>query len=372
MRFTEEQEQLREVARDFAENEMRPRIREFVENEGFMPRDLYKRLGELGFCGIMVPEEYGGAGKGMTELIIITEELSKVAPTMGLALMCVAPSMVPMSELPAFRENFLPGILSGDVVFDGAVTDPSGHTNIPEWPIMATTVEGGYLLNGTKQFVTCAAGVNLQEVYALDENRDMKRFLVQGDAEGFNHNAHEIKFGMKGSGGGTCTYQDVFVPKDWTIPTEVGGGVGYNWIWLQCATIGLGAMEGLFEKTADLLKSRTVNGVPLSQVQAVYESLALQYAKLQTCRSLVYDACEAYAVDDLDDAFMKSQVAKIVLPGVALEVTKECLKLFGGRGYADVETYHYLADAVSTAIMDLTTEYVEEELASTIGLRKAE
>lgn len=368
MRFTEEQRALQKIARDFAENEVRPRIGEIIENEGFMPRDLYRRMGELGFIGIMVPREYGGEGRGMTELIVITEELSKVAPALGLALMCVAPSMVPFAEVETFRERYLARVLAGDMVFDGAVTDPSGHTNIPEWPVMATKVEGGYVINGTKLFVSCASGVELQEVYALDDDREMKRFIVEGGAKGFNHSAHEVKLGMKGSGGGTCAYTDVFAPDDLIIPTEVGGGVGYNLIWLQCATIGLGAMEGMYAATRDYLSSHVVDGAPLTGNQSVHERLAAIYADIIACRSLIYDACDAYAADDQADAFMKSQVAKIVVAEMSFKVTKELAKLYGKEGYRDVKIYHYFADAVATPIMDLTTEYVAEELARTIGI----
>lgn len=368
MRFTEEQLALQKTARDFAQNEVRPRIREIIENEGFMPRDLYKRMGELGFIGIMVPPEYGGAGKTMAELIIIAEELSKVAPAMGLALMCVAPSMVPMAELKTFRERYLPHILAGEMVFDGAVTDPSGHTNHSEWPIMATKVDGGYLINGTKLFVSCASGVDLQEVYALDENREMKRFVIEGDAPGFNHDAHEIKLGMKGSGGGSCAYTDVFVPDDLIIPTEVGSGEGYNWIWLQCSTIGLGAMEGLYDMTLDYLQTHRLNGEYLANDQAIYERLAKILSDILACRSLIYDGCDAYQAGDEADAFKYSQAAKVFVPEMTFDVTKRLSKIMGEAGYADVETYHYFADGVSTAIMDLTTEYVEEELAHTVGI----
>lgn len=368
MRFTEEQLMLQKTAREFAENEVAPRIDEIIKNEGFMPRDLYKRMGTLGFIGIMVPEEYGGSGLGMTEMIIVTEELCKIAPTLGLALMCVAPGLVPLSELPVFRERYLADVISGDKVFDGAVTDPSGHTNQPEWPVMAKKVDGGYVVNGTKLYVSYAAGVDVHEVYALDENREMKILVIEGDQKGFNHDAPEVKFGMKGSGGGTCTYHDVFVPDDLIIPTTVGAGEGYNWIWLQCATIAQGAMEGALAQATAYAKARTHDFKPIAQMQAQAERIALYHAKAMTTRALIYDACDAYANGDTEDAFLKSQVAKAIVPTVAYDVVKECVKLHGGLGYSDVHIYHYFTDVVSTAIMDLTTEYVLETIAGSIGL----
>lgn len=372
MKFTEEQLLLQKTARDFAENEIRPRLNEIIENEGFIPRDMYKRMGELGFIGLMCKKENGGLGLGRTELCLVTEEVSKVAPTLGLLLMCVTPGLVDLQDVPVFKEKYLADIIAGDKVFDGAVSAPEGHTNYAEWPAMAKKVDGGWVLNGTKLFVTAAAGVDVHEVYAIDEDKNIHIMVIEGDAEGFNHDAHEIKFGMKGSGGGTCTYKDVFVPDELVIDGQVGEGDGYNTLWVQCATIALGAMEGALDTAIEYAKNRTFNFKPVASIQAQALRIAKLEAKTLACNALIYDACQDYDNGNTDAAWLKSQAAKTFVADNAFEVTRECMKLHGGLGYSDVRIYHYFADAVAVAIMDLTTEYVLEAMALGMGLSTAE
>ena len=369
MLFTEEQLLLQQTAREFAENEIRPRIADIIENEGFIPNDIYRRMGELGFFGLMVKKEYGGSEAGMTEVCIVTEELSKVAPTLGLILMCVAPGLPGIQDVPAIRDKYLAGCLAGELVFDGAVTAPEGHTNMAEWQVMAKKVEGGYVLNGTKLFVTNAADVDVHQVFALDEERHMRIFTIPGDAPGFNHDAHEIKFGMKGSGGGTCTYKDVFCPDDMVVDGEVGEGEFYNNIWLVCAAISLGAMEGAFAQAVEYATTRTFNFKPVAAIQAQAQRIAKMKCAILACNSLIFDAAADYShPETLQDAYLKSQAAKAYVPTVAFDVTRECMKLHGGLGYSDVHVYHYFADAVAGAIMDQTTEFLLESIAHLIDL----
>lgn len=369
MLYTEEQLLLQKTAREFAENEIRPRIGEIIENEGFIPRDMYKRMGDLGFLGIMVKKEYGGLELGMKELCIVTEELSKVAPTLGLILMCVGPGLPGIQDVPALRDAYLAPCVAGDLVFDGAVTAPEGHTNMAEWQVMAKKVDGGYVLNGTKLFVTNAAGVDVHQVYGLDEDRHLRIFTIPGDAEGFNHDAHEIKFGMKGSGGGTCSYKDVFCPDEMVLDGEVGGGEFYNNIWLQCSTITLGAMEGALEQAIAYANTRTFDFKPIAAIQAQAQRIAKLKCQVVACNSLIYDACSDYEHEEtLQDAYLKSQIAKAFVPTVAFDVTRECMKLHGGLGYSDVRIYHHFADAVAGAIMDQTTEFLLESIAHMIDL----
>jgi len=369
MKFTEEQLLLQKAARDFAENEVRPRIDEIIENEGYIPRDLYKRMGELGFYGMMVDKQFGGGGMGMTEVCLVTEELSKVAPTMGLILMCVAPGIKGFELSPIFRERYLEGCMNGDLVVSGAVTAPEGHTNVPEWSIFAKKVDGGYLLNGTKCFCTSACDTDFHYVYGLDEDRHMRIFCIDGDAKGFNHDAHEIKFGMKGSGGGTCTYQDVFCPDELVFDGEVGDGTFYFLIWVQCATIALGAAEGVLEMAMNYANTRTNNFKPVAAIGAQAERIANLKVKALAARALIYDAC--FDLEDestLQEGYLKTMAAKVFVPDMAYEITMESVTLHGGLGYSDVHIYHFFADALAAMIMDQTTEYILEGIAHYIGL----
>lgn len=377
MKFTEEQQLLRKTVRDFAEGEVRPRIDEIIENDGFVPRDIYERMGELGFIGMMCKPEDGGMGAGRTELAIVVEELSKVAPTLGLLLMCVAPSLPDYQHVPVFKERYMADVMAGRKVFDGAVTDPAGHTNQPEWPVMAKRVEGGYVLNGTKLFVSSAAGVDVQEVYAMCEDRVVRKMIVEDGAPGFNHDAHEVKFGMKGSGGGTCLYKDVFVPDELVIDGSIGAGdgaaEGYNTIWVACAAIALGAMEGAFEQATSYAKTRTFDFKPVASIQAQAQRIERMHGQVLACNALLYDCAQDYDLaGDIQSAHLKAQAAKVFISETAFEVTRACMKLHGGLGYSDVHVYHYFTDAVAASIMDLTNEFVLEGMALETGLTTAE
>lgn len=368
MKFTEEQLLLQKTAHDFAQDEILPRIDEVIKNDGYIPRDMYKRMGELGFYGIMVEKKYGGLGLGLTELCLVAEEISKVAPSLGLILMCVAPRSVTNQYHEKIREKYLPGILAGDLVIHGAATPPTGQTNNAEFTTFAKKVDGGYVLNGTRLFSTNAHACDVHQAYGLDEDGNLLCFTFPGDTPGFNHDAPEIKFGMKGSGGGTCTYKDVFVPDDMVMPGSVGRSDHYYMIWSVASAIALGAMEGAFDKAFDYANTRTHNFKPITSIQYQAHRIALMKTKIEACRSLLYDGTSAYESEDtLEEAHMKSMMSKALTPSVAFDVTRECMRLHGGLGYSDVHIYHYFADAVCTAIMDQTTEILLDNIARSLG-----
>jgi alkylation response protein AidB-like acyl-CoA dehydrogenase len=369
MKLTEEQLLIQKTARDFATNEVLPRIDEILENEGYIPRDIYKRMGELGFFGILVDKKDGGLGLGVTEFCLVAEELSKVAPTLGLILMCVVPRTAQLVPNEHLKEKYLAGILAGDLVIHGAATPPQGQTNNSEFQVFAKKTDGGYLLNGTRLFATNAAACDVHQAYGLDEDHHMRIFTIPGDAEGFNHDAPEIKFGMKGSGGGTCTYKNVFCPDDMVIDGEVGGGDYFYKIWLCAAAITLGAMEGALAQAIDYATTRTYNFKPVASIQAQAQRIAKLKCQEAACHALVYDAAADYEDEaTLQDAYLKSMLAKAFVPTLAFNVTRECMKLHGGLGYSDVHIYHYFTDAVAGSIMDQTTEILLEKIAHAINL----
>jgi alkylation response protein AidB-like acyl-CoA dehydrogenase len=369
VRFTEEQLLIRDAARRFAETEIGPRVDEVILSEEFIPRDLYKRMGDLGFIGLMVSKERGGQGAGLTEVCLVTEELSKVAPTFGLLLMCVAPGLAGLEGSDEFCAKYMRRCLSGELVFCGAVTAPEGHTNVSEWQRLATRDGDDYILNGTKLFVSGSIACDLHEVYGLDENGEMKIWVMEGNAPGFTHNAPEVKFGMRGSGGGTVTYKDVRVPASMCFDSEVGDGTFYDEIWLQCATIALGAAEGALAQAVEYAKKRTHNFKPVAQIQAVAESIARLEVQVLAASALVYHAAALFDNPETRaDSSMKCKAAKVFVPDVAFNVTKEAVKLHGGLGYHNPRIYHYFADAIATMIADETTEYLLEKIARSMKL----
>lgn len=366
--FTEEQKLLQQTVRDFAENEIRPRIKEIeTSHDKFIPRDLYKRMGELGFFKTYVPKEYGGLGLGATEACIITEELSKVSPTFGLVLMCVMPGAMFLTT-NEHTQKYLEPVMNGDMVMNGGVTAPEGHTNVSEWSILARRKDNGWALNGGHLFNTNNTAVDLHKAVGLCDDGKMRAFLFEGTAEGYEHSTPEFKFGMVSSGG-TSTYKDLWVPDELTFPYSVGTSFFYYNLYVICPMIALGGAEGLLAETIDWCKTRTKNFQPLNKMQAVGQKLAKLYTQLTVCRTEIYDACALLDnVDTRDEGCLKAQMSKAYVPAVSVEVCRECIKLFGGLGYHDVTKFHYLADALAAGIMDLPTDYHYEGVAKLLGI----
>ncbi|HWQ74455.1 MAG TPA: acyl-CoA dehydrogenase family protein [Syntrophomonas sp.] len=366
--FTEEQKLLQKSVRDFAENEVRPRLDEIIKSEGYIPRDLYKRMGELGFYRCLVAKDKGGFGLGLTEACIITEELSKVAPALGLILMCSMPTLFSLQDCEPFVEQYMEKCLSGDLIFSIALSPPEGLTNPSEWQPMVKKAGKEWRLNGTKLFCTSSVNADINEVLCLDENNSVKTFIVRGDEPGITHNAPEIKFGMKGSGGGTVVYKDCRVPEDMCIDSGIETAI-YYYLYLICASIALGTAEGCLEETMKYTKQRTSNFKPISSMQAVAQNIARLKVLTSVANSAIYDAASLFnSPETIKEAYLKSQITKVFVPDIAVKVTRECLKLHGGFGYHDAKIYHYFADAVSTMIMDMTTEYHLEGIANLIGI----
>lgn len=369
MIFTEEQILLQKTARDFAENEIRPRLDEILECETYIPRDLYKRMGELGFFGLMVSEKNGGGGKGPVEISIVIEELSKVAPVFGLILLCVAQCATDFEASPVFVEKYLKGTIEGDLIFSSAATAPEGHTNAYEWQPIAKKDGDEWVLNGTKLFVTNSIYTDVQAVFGFNEDHEMMTFLVDGKTPGFTHDAPEVKFGMKGSGGGTCTYKDVRVPDALALNGSGGGEGGYSIAWLMAAAVAVGAAEGALEETIEFTKNRTHAFKPVASIGSVAQLIAELQVKAMAANALLYDAAETFAKPEmLLDGMKKCMAVKVFAPEMAYQITKECIKLHGGYGYSDVKYWHYMPDAIGTMIMDLSTEQVLESLAMAIPL----
>ena len=369
MVFTEKQLELQKTARYFAENEVKPRIDEFLTAKDFMPRDLYKRMGDLGFLGVMLPEEAGGLGGGLTELTIITEEISKVAPVLGLSLNCICPNIGLFYNVPALKEKYYDGLLSGDLIYSVSVTPPQGFTNGTEWTPIARQDGDEWVINGTKLFSTAMLYTDVNQVIGADETGCPHAFVVDGKAPGFGHDVPENKFGMKGSGGGTVTYKDVRVPMEFSVDTSGDDGQGNYLFWQQAAVTGLGAAEGALEQTMEYAKTHYKDGIPLAKNPAIADKLAELQVLVYAAQALAYDAAADwdYEPNHVQGMF-KAESTKVFLPEVAHTVTRECLRIQGAEGYANLRAHHYFADNVCSMICDGPTEFHLDVLAASFGL----
>lgn len=370
MRFTDEQLVLQKVVRDFAEKEVEPRMQEILDSP-FVPRDLYKRCGELGFFRVLVPKEHGGDGKGLIEATIIHEELSRVCPTFGLTVMCAIPASVAILQAPAVADKYLEAVMNGDCVINGAVTDPAGHTNVSEWPVMAVKDGNEWVLNGTKLYASSAYSGDLHMAYGLDEERNMRVFCFPNDTEGFDHSAlYEDKFGMHASGGAAVVYNNVRVPDEMQFKQAVGTSAFYYNLYVVCTAIGLGCAWGLVDKVTEYSKTRTANFEPLISMQYIYQKLARMHTQIECYRTFMYDAASQLDSGDPDmvtHGCLTGQMCKALIPDECFKIVTDAMNIFAGYGFHNEEIFHYYQDVISAGIMDLPTDFQLEGVAGLLG-----
>lgn len=369
-RFTGEQLALQSTMREFAEKEIAPRSKEILTTEDdFIPRDLFKRMAELGIPAVMVKKEYGGLGLGLTEACIIHEEISKVSPSMGLVAMCVMSQAETLQDWEPARKKYLPGILSGDIVCDGAATAPEGHTNMADWQVIGTRDGDDWIINGTKLFCSMNTAADLQMLYGFDEDREFRIWFIEGDTPGFEHRAADNKLGMHGSGGGTSSFTNVRVPGDMCAPGGIGNSNQYYHLYSIASVIALGAAEGAYEIAEKWAHTRTSNFKPLTNYQSIRHKLAHCATELAILRAAIYESTEL--TDDPENAdrgHMLAQMCKAFVPDECLKIVHDLNILMAGYGYHNVEWYHFYCDIMGCIIMDLPTDYQYEELTVLLGL----
>lgn len=367
-----DREALRNMVRRFAESEVRPRTTEMVSTNA-LPRDLYQRCGELGVWRLNVPVEHGGDGKGLTEAVIVMEELARVSPALALTVEIGIVSLPLLLESAA--RSFAASVMSGDTVIAAGSTDPTGQRNTAEWGALARDDDDSYVLNGTRLYVTNASECDLFSVSGLDDTGQMRKFYVDvTTATGVEIAEPDRKHGMAGNGGATITLTDCRVPKPMSTAFSIGSSEYYYYVYCLCAAEALGAMQGVFDAARAFLLERTSDFAPIASKQAVAHKLARLRLQIEMARSLVYDAATTYddAVSrgEIPDAgwHLKAEAAKVCVSEIAHDVATECIVLHGGLGYHDPELHRFVGDALCYRIMDLTNEIHLDNVATLIGL----
>lgn len=376
--LNEDQQMLQQVAREFAQTEVRKRAAEIDRSNEF-PRDLYERAGELGFLGVLLPEAAGGSGAGMTAAGVICEEIAKESTAFALSLyvsMCI-PTYLLESPNTALAAQYLPDLIAGRKVPSAALTFPVGSTNFAEWPIFATKDGDDWILNGTKIFVTNTGAADVIITLGFTEDRRIGCFVVEKGAAGLDDSHIERKMGINGNCSGTYVFSNVRVPQSHFFVKKLEGmGLGNA----LCAASALGCAVGAWERTTEYLKVRTRAGRPLIEKQVVAHRLARMYGEIERSRALVYEALaladQALATGDMNKARHAKtliNIAKYSTGEMAVDVTKQCVWLYGGLGYMeDTGIARYMRDAEGTCVADCTPDQHVETVAAMLGFAGAE
>lgn len=341
MFLTEEQQMLREMVRDFAQNEVKPRAAEIDETCEF-PWETVHKMGELGLMGIVFPEEYGGAGMDYVCYAIAVEELSRVCASTGITL--AAHISLGVYPLYAFgneeqKRRWLPDLCSGRILGAFGLTEPNAGSDAAATETTAVRVNGGWVVNGTKRFITNAS---VSQVYTFTAVTDKSKgtkgisaFVIPRDTPGFAVERKENKLGIRGSDTAGLSFQDCFIPDESLLGKE-GEGFKYFMDTLNGGRISIGAMalgiaQGALDEALKYAKERKQFNRPIADFQINQFKLADMATWIEAARHLVYHAAR---LKDAGKPFIKeASMAKLFASEIATRCCEMAIQIHGGYGY---------------------------------------
>lgn len=363
--LSEEQLMIQQAAKDFAQNELLPGVIERDEEQHF-PNELVRKMGELGFMGMMVSEKYGGSGLGTLAYVLAMEELSKVDASASV-MVSVNNSLVCWGletyGTEAQKEKYLTRLATGEVIGAFCLSEPEAGSDATSQKTTAVDKGDHYLLNGTKNWITNGGRAEIFLVIAQTDvekgHHGINALIVEKGMEGFEIGPKENKLGIRGSDTHSLLFNDVKVPKEnrigddgfgfkFAMKTLAGGRIGI-------AAQALGIAAGAYELALQYSKQRKAFGTEIANHQAIAFKLADMHTKIQAARHLVYQA--ACDKDAGRDYTLSGAMAKLYASEVAMETAVEAVQIHGGNGY--VKDYHverFMRDAKITQIYEGTSE----------------
>lgn len=363
--LTEEHLAVKEAAREFAQTELLPGVIE-RDTHGIFPKEQVKKMGELGFLGMMVKPENNGGGMDTLSYVIAMEELSKIDASASVA-MSVNNSLVCWGlekyGTEAQKEKYLRPLASGEVLGAFCLSEPEAGSDATSQRTEAKLNGDHYILNGTKNWITNGNSASIYLVIAQTHpelgHKGISVFIVEREWDGFVVGKKEDKLGIRGSDTHSLMFTDVKVPIENRIGEE-GFGFTYAMETLNGGRIGiaaqaLGIAAGAYELALAYSKEREAFGKPISKHQAIQFKLADMATQIEAARLLVYKA--AWTKDQGEDYSQASAIAKLYASQVAMDVTVEAIQVHGGYGY--VKEYHVerlMRDAKITQIYEGTSE----------------
>jgi acyl-CoA dehydrogenase len=374
--FTQEHEDFREGVRRFVETELRPHAREWEQAHWF-PNSVFERCAELGYLGLKFEEEYGGQGGGYVADAVFVEELAR-AGSGGLSAGIGAHASIAMPPIWKFgtedqKQRYLvPGIRAEKIGALG-ITEPDAGSDVAGIKTMARRVDGGYVVNGSKMFITNGVRFDFL-VTAVKTTQEGGHhgisFLIVEKGEGVDAQPIE-KMGWHASDTGLISFDDVFVPEENLLGEENQGFylimANFQWERLLMALGSVGGMQAMFEKTLAYAKERTAFGRPIGNFQAIRHKFAEMATRIEAGRDITYHALRLF-VDGID-AVREVTMAKLATQRTAFEVADECLQIHGGAGYmVEYDIERAARDARLGPIGGGTDEIMKEILGKSFGI----
>jgi alkylation response protein AidB-like acyl-CoA dehydrogenase len=363
--LSEEHLMIRQAARDFAQNELKPGVIERDEHQKF-PAEQIKKMGELGFLGMMVSPQYGGGGMDTVSYVLAMEEISKVDASASV-VMSVNNSLVCWGlenfGTEAQKQKYLVPLAKGEIIGAFCLSEPEAGSDATSQQTTAIDKGDHYLLNGTKNWITNGSTASVYLVIAQTDvakgHKGINTLIVEKGMPGFMVGPKENKLGIRGSDTHSLMFTDVKVPKENRIG-EDGFGFKFAMKTLTGGRIGiaaqaLGIASGAYELALAYSKERKAFGVPICQHQAIQFKLADMATEIEAARLLCLKA--AWDKDQHNDYGLSSSMAKLFSSRVAMETTVEAVQIHGGYGF--VKEFHVerlMRDAKITQIYEGTSE----------------
>lgn len=361
----ENQKMIQQMVRDFSEKEIRPKMMEWDEAQIF-PVELFKKLGNLGLMGVLVPQEYGGSGLGYFEYITVVSEISQVCGSIGLSVaahnsLCTGHILSHGSEEQ--KRKYLPKLATAEFIGAWGLTETG--TGSDAGGMATTAVKDGdhYVINGSKNFITHAISGDVAVVIVRTgekgDSHGMSAFIIEKGTPGFMSGKKENKLGMRASETAELIFNNCRVHKDQLIGKEGEGFVQAMKVLdggrISIGALGLGIAQGAFKAAVKYSKEREQFGKPISKFQGIAFKLAEMGTKIKAAELLLLEAADKK--NRHEKMTKEGAMAKYYTSEVAVEVSVEAVQIFGGYGYTkDFPVEKFFRDSKLCTIGEGTSE----------------
>ena len=373
--LNEDQQQIKQSIREFAEAVLRPHVMEWDEAAHF-PVDLRPKFAEVGLMGVLIPEEYGGSGLGYVEYATIIDELARVDPSIALAIAAhnsLGVGHIFIAGSDAQKDKYLSPLAKGEHFAAWGLTEPSSGSDAMSMKTTAVRRDGGWVLNGSKNFITNATFAETTVALAITDraagSHGISAFIIERGTKGFSVAKKENKVGMRASDTASLVFDDCFVPN-----SNLMGAPGQGFIQamkvldggrISIAALAVGIAQGAYEAALKYSRERHQFGRPIAEFQAIQFKLADMATQVDAARLLTYRAA---AMKDAGKPTTKeSSMAKLYASEVGVRVAEECVQIHGGYGYIkDYPAEKYWRDSKLCTIGEGTSEIQRTVIARQI------
>ena len=363
--LNEDQQQIKASVREFAESELRPNVMEWDEAQR-LPLEIFPKIAELGLLGVIIPEEYGGAGLGYVEYATVIEELARVDGSISLSVAAhnsLCTNHIFMFGSEEQRQKYVVPLAKGELLGAWGLTEAGAGSDASGTRTNAVRQNGGWVVNGSKNFITHAiSGDTCVAVAVTDKekgNKGITAFVFEKGMKGFRPDKKENKLGMRASETASVVFEDCHVPQE-NLLGNLGEGFTQAMKILDggrisIAALSVGIAQGAFEAAVKYAKERHQFGQPIAEFQAIQFKLADMATQIEAARLLTMQA--AYLKDNDKRVTKESAMAKLYASETAVRVAEESIQIHGGYGYTkDYPAEKYWRDAKLCTIGEGTSE----------------